>query len=193
MTDSAINFLRSIARELQTQDNACTSMPIPTVVHRHAVTGIDADCADDFAWFEHDSGRIHILDTPDTDPEVTAMEAKWREDGTEPDGWTRTGIVQRTETVQAFLTTKAAHAFIARRAHDYRGDLQVYIESAYRNPEMAEVRRLMCGPLLACVEALDDLLITIENPERTAKQSVDAADAGRRALAVLDSFQDPHK
>jgi hypothetical protein len=47
----------------------------------------------------------------------------------------------RWEFVQAFLTRKAAEAFIQREAHNYPKGLSVYVESACRNPEMAALRK----------------------------------------------------
>jgi hypothetical protein len=41
---------------------------------------------------------------------------------------------------ESFLTTVEAKTYCVRQAHNYRGKLRVYIESACRNPEMRKLR-----------------------------------------------------
>ncbi len=41
---------------------------------------------------------------------------------------------------EVFLTNAAAKQYCLRQAHNYAGKLRVYIESAYRNPEMRKLR-----------------------------------------------------
>lgn len=186
----AIAFLRELAHELMTQDNAMTSRPIPTVREKELVSGFDADYTDMAGWYDH--GNDLFIDSED--PEVAEMEARWQDDGHEPQDWSRSGYTYREKTVATFLTTKAAKAYIARRGHDHRGELRTYIESAYRNPELAEVRRLLSGPVLGCIEALQALAAKLPSDPRAlgTYYAKDELIAARDALAALDTFKDPY-
>lgn len=44
--------------------------------------------------------------------------------------------------MQSFLTVKAAEEYILDQKHNH-GELRVYIESAYSNPEMRRLREIL--------------------------------------------------
>jgi hypothetical protein len=191
---AGLEFLREMAHELVTQDNAYTSMPIPTVQVQHLVTGIDTDYTERIGWLDTDTGSLVDEDA------AARLESKYQKDFTEPDGYVRTGYQWEWRHLQTFITTKAAEAFIERNRHNYRDGTRTYIDSACRNPEMAEVRRLLSGPVLACVEAL--LATTAELKKMHGKSApfcegecptgttIKQAEA---ALDLLDTFKDPYR
>ena len=98
---------------IQTQDNLATGDPIFLVQQRERIFGIDTDYTEEIAWVDTDDG--------------------FEETGDEPNGWRRTGCIDRWVYVQPFFTNDAAVAYIASNGHNLT-DPRVYVASAYRNP-----------------------------------------------------------
>lgn len=192
----SIEFLRQLAERLQTQDNCFTASPNYCIQEYRCITGIDQDYTDQIGWFDTDGGSMA------SDEEAATLEAGYDEDGTIPDGWIRTGYDWQWRCIGvSFLTKDAADAFVSSQRHNYRDGLRVYVDSHYRNAEMREVRRLLAGPLVACLELLNEarnsLAIGLETPgELEADWSIEDRELVARidsALAALDTAKEPHQ
>lgn len=130
-------------------DRHYTADALFTVEARKIDTGIDLEFADKKLVYREDSrwfSPLEFWEQADQDErnELSTMAANY---GTEPclftelaahaqwemlgdmPGCTVTGWVERWEYVNAHLTRDAADAFIARKKHDYRQGIRVYVES----------------------------------------------------------------
>lgn len=140
-----VEFFRSLAHGLRTQDNAGTADPYVTVQEEVTDYGFEAEYGEDVDWFR-DDGEY----TKATPAQAKRLERIYQATYEVRDGWTRTFTRTRWEFREAFLTVKAAREFIERQRHNH-GKLRVYIESACRNPEMRKLRE----QLLAVAEHLN--------------------------------------
>ena len=107
---------------------------------------------------------------------------------------TETAYVDRWETVTYCFTEKAADQFVKENAHRY-GPLRVYVDSLYRNHEMAKVRDILAeiGAHYACLQAkyhiafqtLCEITMGGENPREIAakglQDAIDVEEPGERA------------
>jgi len=100
-----------------------------------------------------------------------------------PEGYFRTGAAMQWFMREAFFTRFAAEQYIATQAHRHSGQLRMYVESAHRNPQLRELRRLLSGPVLECVEALAALS---GRPDEYAYMV-----RAKAALLNLDKARDP--
>lgn len=78
------------------------------------------------------------------------------------EGVTVTGRTERWDYVSAHLTQQAADAFIARKAHDYRDGLRVYVDSQYYSWEFNTI-----------VNAIMDGRLVLKSPELPTGQKDD--------------------
>lgn len=134
--------LIELVERLRTQDNRWTAEPVFLVQSKESHGGMEPECADAVCWI-------------DVDGDVASAEEherfeKLHEDGDEEeelDGWTRTGVVSHWVTVQWFLTEASAQEYIERNGHRHGrngdGELRIYADSAYRNPELQLLRRVL--------------------------------------------------
>lgn len=53
------------------------------------------------------------------------------------------GKINRWTLVERFFSRAGAEDFIWRQKHNHRGQLRVYVTSAYRNPEMQAIQALL--------------------------------------------------
>lgn len=131
--------LIELVERLRTQDSRCTSHPVFLVQSKESHGGMEVDCAESVCWIDAD-GEVASAE------EHERLEALWNE-SEEPDGWTRTGVVSHWVTVQWFLTEASAQEYIERNGHRHGrngdGELRVYADSAYRNPELQLLRRVL--------------------------------------------------
>lgn len=130
-----IEFFRSLAEKLRTQDNACTADPIYTVQEEVTVYGFDPGYGGDLEWFTDDGDY-----TPATPTKARRLEALYQHHGEPREGWMRTYSRKHWETRETFLTLDASNEYIATRQRKHRGQLRLYVESAYRNPELRKLR-----------------------------------------------------
>lgn len=191
----SIEFLRNLAQQLQTQDNAYTASPNYCIQEHVQEVGIDMDYAHSEGWFNHDDEYQHA-----DDKKAKALDRYYDRYGKEPEGWTKLGYTWKWKyTGINFLTHDAAHAYAANNSHRHENELRVYVDSHYRNHEMREVRRLLAGPVAECIEALAELTGAILECERDDSKSLAdtiTAEIEQRAcdaLAALDTAKEPHQ
>jgi len=165
----AIEFLSRLSAALNTQDNEYTASPIYCIEEHVLVTGLALEYAPNVGWMHSEDGLADEQTTRDLD-------RHYRHFGSEPEEWTRTGYEWDWRyTGQFYLTRAAANAFVGNNKK-YR----VYIDTACRNHELKQVRRLLAGPLLRCVKLLQEIGESIE------------IDAVKSALTNLDTAKEPH-
>lgn len=113
----------------------CTAEPLFLVERKRRVYGFDPRFTEEVAWL--DGEEVEAA----TDGETFKRLEEGHERGDdEPDGWTRTGFVDRWEFVTVCFTKQAAEAYIEDQKHNL-GEARVYVDSAVRNPEMKAIRR----------------------------------------------------
>lgn len=186
----AIEFLSGLAAQLRSQDNEYTASPIYCIQERVLVAGIDTDYTSTVGWFnEGDLADEHM---------TRVLDRYYRRYGKEPREWTRTGYEWCWHYTGTFyLTREAADAYVGdSRSH------RVYVDSACRNSELREVRRLLSGPLLSCVQALEQANRFITNgielgfirmPDDDCPDPAHATPgAVRNALSSLMTTKEPH-
>lgn len=133
-SDDDAERLRELSRRLRTQNNCCTQDPVYLVHEQRRVYGLDPAYCDSVVWVDSDGDEA-------TGEEYAQFEAHYDEHLKEPDGWYRTGYQDTWVVVQTFLTEQGAKDYIASNRHRHRGELQIYVESLHRNPEMQLVVR----------------------------------------------------
>lgn len=139
LTEADREALRVLAERLQTQHNDYTAHPVFLVQRQVEYAGFSTEYTDDIQWLD-DEGNAADSE------EHARLEAVYEEDGdAEPEGWTRTGVLKRWETVQSFLTRAAAEQYRESNAHNL-GTSRIYTDSAYRNHETQLLQRAL--PLL---------------------------------------------
>lgn len=150
-----LSRLREVVEQLRTQDNACTAEPLYIVQQEERVYGLDTTWGGPYVW-------LHSDEATEVDAEGSAkLEAAYQETLQVPEGYTRTGYVDRWEFVTATLTYQAALDYIEHNAHRHRGKLRVFVESGYRNPEWQWLRRAL-PELLAALEAQAEIPIGLD-------------------------------
>jgi hypothetical protein len=135
VTTIDVEFFRDLAQKLRTQDNACTADPIYTAQEEVTVYGYEEDWGGDLEWFRDDDD--HAAATP---AQARRLEALYQSNGEARSGWIRTFSRKHWEIRETFLTLDAANEYIATRQRKHRGKLRLYVESAYRNPELRKLR-----------------------------------------------------
>jgi hypothetical protein len=125
----------------------CTADAIFTVQAKRRVAGIDKDYTDNWIvycdeseWFSpqsywddlDDKGREYLDAKAKDDSDCSFLEMgepeQWRMLGKLQDH-TVTGYQEEWEHVNSHFTKEAAEAFIARKKHDYRLGLRVYVDA----------------------------------------------------------------
>lgn len=125
----------------------CTADAIFTVQAKRRIAGIDMDCTDNWLvycdeseWFSpqsywddlDDEGRESLDAKAKDDSDCSFLELdeseQWYALGKIQDH-TVTGYKEEWEHVNSHFTKEAAEAFIARKKHDYRLGLRVYVDA----------------------------------------------------------------
>lgn len=180
---AAIDFLKELADLLVNQDNHFTASPNYCIQEHRIISGIDEDYGGEIGWFDDDNGILAEGE------EADELEAAYQETGEASDGWIRCGYKREwAYTGISFLTDAEALAYVAKRGHRHNGEIRVYTDSHCYNAEMKEVRRLLAGPVVECINAL-----AMFNKAITKAHIDKAADAARIALAALDAAKEPHQ
>lgn len=182
---TALAFLQDLAVKLQTQDNAYTSLPNYCIEEQKLVCGLDEDYGATIGWFGDDCNH------PEEGRRAAALDRYYARYGKEPRDYRRIGYEFSWEhTGISFLTKAAADQYIATKKYKHTYDIRVYVDSHYYNPELRNVRRLLAGPVAACVEALIDARRLIE---LTVPFEGDVTRRIDKALASLDTAPEPMK
>lgn len=192
----ALEFLKNLAEQLQTQDNVCTASPNYCIQEHRMVFGTNEDYGGTIGWFEDDSSGHE----PAEGRKEKALDRYYNRYDKEPDGWTRCGYKREWQhTGISFLTHEAAHAYVKSQNHRHTYEIRVYVESHYRNREMREVRRLLAGPVQACLDSLREVLDACKACEADDSKSIvdeltaDIENRAIAALAALDTAKEPHQ
>lgn len=135
MTTLDVEFVRSLAHELHTQDNSSTAHPLFCVEEEVRVyVDNSVYSGDGYEWLNaEDEG-------PEDEDQESLLEAHYEDTRCAPDGWRRVTFECHWEERETFMTRKAANAYIANQHYNHRGRLRLYVASAHRNPEMRKLR-----------------------------------------------------
>ncbi len=126
-------LLSSLARQLRTQDNLATSIPIFVVQQQRRTYGIDTAWSDHVCW-------LHSDELDEVEPGLaSSLEAGWHDGAGEPRGFFRTGYRDDWEFVTACFTWRGCEDYILANGHNLRSP-RIYVESGYRNREWEELR-----------------------------------------------------
>lgn len=135
VTETPMDTLTQLGAEISRQDNHCTAHPLYVVQAKKRIYGIDPNYADEPVWLNT------TLDYTEADTKkAKALEREYGKTGRERDGWTRTAALDLWEFVTVCLTERAAKEYIERNGHRHKGQLRMYVESAYRNTEIIELQ-----------------------------------------------------
>ena len=128
------DFLRQMAENIRTQDNAITSDPIFCVQTLRREYGYDSDYTDDSVWCDMCNDNVY----------ATEEEEALLEEETHPrqGDFRRVGYKDAWENVQPFFTRAGAERYIEENAHNLKQP-RIYVDSAYRNREWQAVRELL--------------------------------------------------
>jgi hypothetical protein len=127
--------ISEIAREVLTQDNRMTNLPIFVVQQRRRILGIDLNYAPDTVWMTED----HEYEaSPDDLKEIQRQ----IEQGKDVVGWEELGYVDVWEHVTSCFTNKGAEEYIKVNGHNLT-EPRIYVASGYRNAEWAAMRELL--------------------------------------------------
>ena len=128
--------LLDIGERLKTQDNRCTANPMFCVQIKVRDIGYDHNYSDDLCWYRDINGEPEIVyDKPDGDE------------------WEQCGYKDRWETVMVAFTRKGCEEYLELNGHNdrrraYNGEVQIFVESFNRCPEMIRIREALMGNTL---------------------------------------------
>lgn len=131
-TQEPKGFLETLGERLRTQDNRCTADPIFVVFQKRREYGIDAEYTDDIVWC-HEDGECDAI-------ESARLEAEYKIDRNEPEGFQRLGYFDRDEFVTACFTEQGAKDYMQINGHNLKRP-HIYAASLFRNREMIELRK----------------------------------------------------
>lgn len=135
-----LEAMAAIGREIATQDNRSTNLPIFIVQTRRRIYGLDPQYGDDeFEWVSQDECVPVDAET------AKACEAKYKEDGeeTNEEHYThRLCYLDIWENEQTFFTEHGAEEYIRVNGHNLSHP-RIYVESLHRNAEMIAVREFL--------------------------------------------------
>ena len=153
MDNKTLEFIKNLQKELKTQDNQYTKDPIFVVVHTYKkfISDDEFDGNDGYTWvsqIDHyeveDQSSVERLDAyhdeyewsrPSSAEPVDEEEAEWLNEHK------KFYYINVNENLETFLTYKAASEYIDNRQSSYDGRLFISCESAYRNPELRQLRQ----------------------------------------------------
>jgi hypothetical protein len=124
-------FLYEMSEQLWTQDNRATADPIYLVQEMVRTYGFTDDYSSDYTWIK-DGEEI-------TDRRKIRYLNKRAEDGKDTSKYEVIYYKDEFETVQSFLTEKAAFRYIECNGHNLNYP-RVYADSLHRNREMIQLR-----------------------------------------------------
>ena len=130
------NRLLAISERLKTQDNRITQNPMFCVQIKVRDVGYDWAYADSHCWRDSANGLTIYDDDKDFKGEP------------EGDEWDKFGYRDRWETVMVAFTEKGCEEYLELNGHNDRrrahnGEVQIYVESFNRCPEMIAIREAL--------------------------------------------------
>jgi len=118
-------FLYEMSEQLWTQDNRATAQPVYLVQELNTINSDDGEL---YEWRDEDWNLAN------------ETQAQQLDDGElDHEGWTKVNYVEYYETVQSFLTEKAAIEYEKSYAHRLNKP-RIYVDSLYNNREMIQLR-----------------------------------------------------
>lgn len=132
------DFLYEIGERIRTQDNRITADPI-FAVQKLVKDIVPEGYEDSYEWCETESGDYCIADK-----RTAARLDLLHEDGRDTGKWQKFFYRERWEFVTACFTEAGANEHIRLNGHNI-GKARVYAYSAFRNPEMIELRQWLIG------------------------------------------------
>ena len=160
MSEAAKHILIEMARQIRTQDNACTADPYFVVQEKVYIYGIDPTYCDDYeiVW-TYEGGEL-------LDEEMSLLAEKAYENGEfsfiydefeySMSSLTRTGKRKEWRDVQPFFTREGAERYIRANRHNLR-EPRVYVDSAHRNYELQAVRQYLADTFASSEEDGDEV------------------------------------
>lgn len=130
------NSLFNMGKEILTQDNLATNLPIFYVQEKKRHYGLDTQWADDSntVWLSSDGDELD-------EQEFKELEEQYEQTGDDfINECQRTAFIETWEFVQPFFTRKAAQKYIDGNKHNLKHP-RIYVASGYRNHEWEVVRR----------------------------------------------------
>jgi hypothetical protein len=175
--DTFADFVRRLRHHVRGEGVSWhgTADPLFTVQARRIIYGIDRDytdkvavCVDDSSWFspqeywddadEDMRARLDACALDTDDGTFLEMDERDQWDAlAELDDHTVTGWDETWEYVNSHFTKEAAEAFIARKKHDYRHGLRVYVDA-----------QVYCWEFNAIIKGLLDGQIVFDSADRIA-------------------------
>ena len=120
--------LSSLAHELATQDNLCTSFPLFLVQQEHRIYGMDTDYCENKIYSWNDDPEYFWNTREEALSEVIKS---GRTEDNFADVINEVGYVTIWVFVTAHLTRKAAQLYIEQNAHNLKSP-RIYVSSQYR-------------------------------------------------------------
>ena len=122
--------INAVSERLKTQDNRATQNPMFCVQEKKRDVGIDQTFTENRCW--HNASELETV--YDDDPNFKEPEG---------DDWEQYGYNNRWETVMVAFTEEGAKEYIHLNGHNHQGELQIYVESFRRCPEMIAIREYL--------------------------------------------------
>ena len=153
VSDAMYDFLMSLSKELNTQDNRGTAMPyffqIETKEKVYTPEGCGTECyVNDDSEIETDEeikeaiAGIRGIDVVDFEKYFTELDGGEQEDILLRNGWRKVNYQMVDKYQNAFFTAKACKEHIAQNNYHYNEPVD-YLSHAFRNPEMKLVLKFL--------------------------------------------------
>lgn len=127
--------LLDIARDLHTQDNRITHLPIFVLEEKVRIWGIDLDYTDEYVW--RDNEHNVVWETGD------------KEEEPDDDKLMKIGIAYRWQFRTACLTENGIKRHLELNGHNL-GETRIYVHSGYRTPEIETLRDSIMNMMCDC-------------------------------------------
>lgn len=135
--------LREIAANLASQNSRMTNNPQFLVQEKRRQIGIDLSYSDNNIWIGEDGEEVTDQDEIDRLDDLDHLAFPSKEETLELVRNTKTGCIDRWETVQPFFTEVEADRYIAANKHRHDGELRTYVDWGGRNPEWVAIRNFL--------------------------------------------------
>lgn len=138
MNNQIPESIKEIIKNLKTQDNRITNLPIFTVQKKETIYGFDDSFSSDFIWVDDgeevcDEDLLVILNKKDE--EFEAIDSRYE----------KRYYITQWINIQPFFTEIGAQNYINCNGHNLGGaeNCRIYVESGWRNQEWQDVREFL--------------------------------------------------